>query len=97
MLTEYVDGKRVRTYEAEDFIVVIGRYIGNLEQRAAEEDPWTLGEMERLRNELDATIVRTVARLRKAGYTWDAIGFNLKISPQTAWKRYEPKIRDMEV
>jgi hypothetical protein len=97
MITEQVDGKRTRTYEAEDFIAVIGRHIGSLETLAATEDPWTLSEMQRLQDELAAAQLRTVKRLRDAGYTWETIGFSLGISAITAHKRYAAKIAALAV
>lgn len=77
MITEQVNGKRTRTYEAEDFIAVIGRHIGSLETLAAVEDPWVVADMVRLQAELEAATVRTVRRMREAGYTWTDIGLNL--------------------
>lgn len=96
MITEQVNGKRTRTYEAEDFISVIGRHITSLETLAGAEDPWAAGEMLQLREKLDAAIVRTVARLRKAGYTWKDIGLNQGISAITAHKRYASKIEALD-
>lgn len=80
------------TNETEKMVTSIDRRLRDLEKLARDEDPWTLAEMIRLRNELDAMTVRTVARLRQVGYTWDAIGYNLKISGVTAHKRYARKI-----
>jgi hypothetical protein len=97
VITEVIDGKRHRTYEAEDFITVIDRYIDNLEARAAEEDPWTLAEMQRLQDKLAAAQLRTAARLRTAGYTWEAIGFNFGLNAVQAHKRFAAKIKDIEV
>lgn len=97
MITEVVDGKRTRTYEAEDFIGVIDRHIGSLEDLAAAEDPWTLAEMQRLQDKLAAAQLRTVARLRAAGYTWDAIGFNFQLNAVQAHKRFAAKIKNIEV
>lgn len=97
MITNVVNGKRVRQYEADDFTAIISRYIDGLERQAADEDPWTLADMEMLQAKLEDAKVRTVARLRKAGYTWEAIGFNLKISAITAHKRYADKIKNLEV
>jgi hypothetical protein len=92
MITQSVKGKRTRTYEAEDFVAVIGRHIGSLEELAAEEDPWTVAEMLRLAGELEAAAVRTVKRLRDTGYTWETIGTSLGISAGTAQVRYSRKI-----
>jgi hypothetical protein len=73
MITQSVKGKRTRTYEAEDFVAVIGRHIGSLEELAAEEDPWTVAEMLRLAGELEAAAVRTVKRLRDTGSGSDSM------------------------
>lgn len=81
-----------RLKETEEVVSGIRRQIRSLERRAAEEDPWTVDEMLRLRDELDAAAVRTVGRLRQTGYTWHDIGFAIGVSPQTAFKRFAHKI-----
>lgn len=82
-----------RMKETEEVVSGIRRQIRSLERRAAEEDPWTVDEMLRLRDELDAAAVRTVGRLRQTGYTWQDIGFAIGVSALTAHKRYASKIQ----
>lgn len=82
--------KRVK--DVEEVIGGLARQVRAVEKRAGEEDPWAVAEMLRMRDELDAAVVRTVARLRDRGYTWKDIGFNMGIGPVTAHKRYAAKI-----
>lgn len=81
-----------RTKDTEEVVSGVARQIRSLEARAADEDPWTVAEMLRLRDDLDAAAVRTVGRLRDTGYTWNDIGLSLGITAMTAWKRYAAKI-----
>lgn len=95
MITEQVNGKRTRTYEAEDFIGVIGRHITSLEKLAADEDPWTVPEMIQLRDEMDKAILRTVKRLRDNGYTWNDIGVGLGLNAIQTHKKFAHKLGDV--
>lgn len=85
-----------RERETEEVIKSIRRQIQHsLEPRVAEEDPWGLAEVIALRNELDAVAIRTVKRLRTAGYTWSAIGYSLGVSADRALQRYSHKIENL--
>jgi hypothetical protein len=92
MITEVKDGKRTRTYEAEDFVQVIGRYIPQLETLAREEDPWVVADMLRLQAELEAATLRTVKHMRDTGVTWKTIGFNLGLNAIQCHKKFATKI-----
>lgn len=81
-----------RAKETEECVSGIRRQIRAFEKRAADEDPWTVEEMINLRAELAAVEVRTVARLRHVGYTWNDIGLSIGVSAITAHKRYSHKI-----
>lgn len=80
-----------RERETDEVIQSIRRQVRSLEGKVAEEDPWALAEVVALRDELDAIATRTVNRLRAAGYTWNDIGLNLRISGKTAQMRYSRK------
>jgi hypothetical protein len=79
--------------ETEELIAGIRRQVIGLEQRAAEDDPWVMAEMVNLSDELRFASVRVVAALRRAGYTWSAIGFELGLTRQAAFERYGKTIK----
>lgn len=80
----------------EELIEGVRRQIKALEARAAVEDPWVMAEMLGLARELEEASVRTVAALRKAGYTWSGIGYDLGLSRQATFNRFARKIKEME-
>ena len=93
MITNVVDGKRVREYEAEDFVKVIGRHISSLEKLAADTDPWVVADMIRLQGELEAATLRTVKKMRDNGYTWHDIGLSLGLNAIQTHKKFAHKIQ----
>jgi hypothetical protein len=82
--------KRVK--DTEEVVSGARRLMRGLEARARDEDPWVLGEMIAIRNELDEATVRVVKRLREVGYSWPDIAFSLNITADTAIKRYAKRI-----
>jgi hypothetical protein len=83
-----------RNKDTEEVVRGVRRQIRSLEKRAADEDPWVVDDMLKLRDELDAAAVRTVGVLRDKGYTWKDIGFSLGIGAITCHKRYAHRIGD---
>lgn len=81
----------------EEMIAGIRRQIKALEARARDEDPWVMAEMLGLAGELEDAATRTVGALRKAGYTWHDIGFELGLSRQATFNRFKHKIGKREV
>jgi len=84
--------KRVKT--PEETVAGLRRQLTAMERRAEEEDPWVLGQLVAMRDELNASVIRVVTALRRRGYRWEDIAYDLRyadgrqMTTDAAIKRY---------
>ena len=73
-----------------EMIQSVRRHLRSLETRGAGEDPWVSAEMFTIAVEAETAAMHVVTQLRKAGYTWEAIGFAMtpRVTGRTMRKRY---------
>lgn len=61
--------------------------------RLVDDEIIRLGELSRLRAEIDASIEKSVVALRACAVPWRVIGEALGVSPQNAHYKYIPQVR----
>ena len=85
-----------RTVETPDYAGFLRRSIRAMERRVGSDgDLESLAELVQLETELQATIQRTVDRLRdEHGFSWSEIGRVLGVSRQAAQQRYGARATD---
>lgn len=91
IITDYAPA----VHPVDEAIDAIRLQFIDLEALAAEEDPWTVPEMLRLRQRVDAMLLRTVKRLRDNGYTWNDIGVGLGLNAIQTHKKFAHKLGDV--
>jgi len=69
------------------------RMIRAYGRRAAEGDPWVLGDLLSLQSEMNEAIADAVTAYKAAGLSWADIGQELGIDRVTAFKRYGGMVR----
>jgi hypothetical protein len=69
------------------------RMIRAYGRRAAEADPWVLGDLLSLRADMDEAIADAVTAYKAAGLSWQAIADELGIDRVTCFKRYAHLVR----
>jgi hypothetical protein len=87
----------------EETVSGVRRQIRGMEARASGEDPWVVGEMFKMAQEMEAAAVRVVAELRAPGpdgrpkYRWEDIGYNMqpRVSGTTACKRWAKRVAEI--
>jgi hypothetical protein len=86
-----------RTYTSprhsdEEFKGFARRMIRAYGRRAADADPWVLGDLVAIQAEMDEVILKVISALRGNGYTWGEIGEELGLTKQACFNRYSGKI-----
>lgn len=74
--------------ETPDYAAMLRRMIRAYGRRVAEGDPYDLGDMLTVRDELDRALRAAVAGHRETGFSWAEIGAGLGVTRQTAWQQY---------
>lgn len=72
----------------EETLAGLRRQVRAIETRGADEDPWVMGDLLKIQNEMTDTIGRMVARNREVGYSWDEIGRETGMTRQGAYNRW---------
>lgn len=71
-----------------EFAAFSRRIMRAYARRVAVADPAALGELVRLRADVDAAISQAVAGLRAEGFSWGEIGRELGLTRQAAQQRW---------